>query len=95
MTVETPDGPASEQVTGTLGLPRAERLVFSTARTIRFAPASGPPRDQAPPRAGSSQIVERVPGPEEVLAFEMPPVALKGGRVLPDRFAVRVRVTPR
>lgn len=95
VTVETADGPASVQVTGTLALPRAERLVFSTARTIQLVQSSGPPRDQAAPRAGSRQIVEHVPGPEEVLAFEMPPVELKGGRTLPDRFSVRLRVTPR
>ncbi|HSC25748.1 MAG TPA: hypothetical protein VLD67_00655 [Vicinamibacterales bacterium] len=92
--VETPTGPATLQVTGIIELPGGSRFVFSTNRTIRFGRSGQPPRDPAPARAGSSRIVDRLPGPDEVLSFEMPPVQLNDGQTLPDQFSVRVRVRP-
>jgi hypothetical protein len=36
-----------------------------------------------------------MPGPEEVLSFEMPPIRLHGGVELPDRISVRLQIRPR
>ena len=36
-----------------------------------------------------SRIINRMPGPEEVLSFEMPPITLNGEQAAPDQFSVR------
>ena len=36
-----------------------------------------------------------MPGPEEALSFELPPLYINGEVVPPDQFAVRVKIAPR
>ena len=36
-----------------------------------------------------------MPGPEEVLSFEMPPITLNGQPVAPDQLSVRLKIKPR
>ena len=69
--------------------------MFSTSRRVDV---TAPGRRLATvPRThpGTSRIINRMPGPEEVLSFEMPPITLDGQRAAPDQFSVRVKIAPR
>jgi hypothetical protein len=97
VTIDGPGGPASVQVTGSFAVPTNsetgnQHLVFMTSR--RVTRGDDQPRDTAD-TAGSSRIVNVMPGPDAVLSFEMPPMRSINGRpAAPDRFSVRVRITP-
>jgi hypothetical protein len=42
---------------------------------------------------GTSTTTNPMPGPDDVLSFEMPSIRLlNGGPALPDQFAIRVRI---
>jgi hypothetical protein len=69
-------------------------LFFSANRTVTFAPANGPVRDSAPIVEGSTKTSVPMPGPDDVLSFEMPPLRVPGGAVVPDQLSIRVRVAP-
>jgi hypothetical protein len=95
VSIATGHGAAIVHVTGSIETTRAAgsdgQLVFSTAR--RVIPTSrGQSRDAV--TLGTTRVTHRMPGPEEVLSFEMPPVKLSGQEA-PDQFSVRVRITPR
>ena len=69
-------------------------LVFNAQR--RATPLGiGSVRDRRADIHGTSTLTMPLPGPEEVLSFEMPPIRLRGGAELPDRFSVRVQIAPR
>jgi hypothetical protein len=54
-----------------------------------------PPRDAAAPDPeGRASVTRPLPGPDDVLEFEMPPIALRGLPVPSDTFAVRLRLKP-
>jgi hypothetical protein len=90
-------GPASVQVTGSFAVHTNSQtgdqsLIFMTSR--RVTRGGDQPRDGADV-AGSSRIVKTMPGPDEVLSFEMPPIKSVNGRPAPqDQFSVRVRINP-
>jgi hypothetical protein len=90
-------GPASVQVTGSFAVHTNSQtgdqsLIFMTSR--RVTRGGDQPRDGADV-AGSSRIVKTMPGPDEVLSFEMPPMRGASGRPAPrDQFSVRVRIAP-
>jgi hypothetical protein len=48
----------------------------------------------APIVEGSTKTSVPMPGPDDVLSFEMPPLRVPGGAVVPDRLSIRVRVAP-
>jgi hypothetical protein len=97
VTIGGPDNQVTVQVTGSYAVrtnPQSgERsLIFMTSR--RVIRGDDQPRDAAD-MAGSSRIINAMPGPDDVLSFEMPPMRSINGRpALPDRFSVRVRVAP-
>ena len=97
VTINGPDGPATVQVTGSFMVrTNAEsgdqQLIFVTNR--RVTRGTGQPRDAAD-QAGTSRIVNKMPGPDDVLSFEMPALqAINGRPALPDRFSLRVRIAP-
>ena len=97
VTINGPGGPATVQVTGSFMVrTNAEsgdqQLVFVTNR--RVTRGTGQPRDAAD-QAGTSRIVNKMPGPDDVLSFEMPALrAIDGRPALPDRFSLRVRIAP-
>jgi hypothetical protein len=62
-------------------------------RTVTFAPANRSARDTAPIVEGSTKTTVPMPGPDEVLSFEMPPLRIPGGATVPDRLSIRVRLT--
>lgn len=98
LSIEAAGGLATVQVEGTVevGLtPEGEpRFFFSASRRLGFIPANRPARDNAPMNEGSSKTSVPVPGPDQILSFELPPLRLPDGTTLPDRFSVRVRLTP-
>jgi hypothetical protein len=95
--IDGPGGSASVQVTGSFAVPTNsqtgnQQLVFITSR--RVTRGDDQPRDPADV-AGSSRIIKAMPGPDDVLSFEMPPMRSINGRpAAQDRFSVRVRITP-
>ncbi len=97
--VTTSRGEAIVQVTGTLAVVRGtsgeEQLVFSTNRRVGLTAPGQAPRDSAPDSSGTSRIINRMPGPEEVLSFEMPPITLNGQQAAPDQLSVRLKIAPR
>ena len=97
--VTTSRGEAIVQVTGTLAVVRGtsgeEQLVFSTSRRVGVTAPGQAPRDSAPDSSGTSRIINRMPGPEEVLSFEMPPITLNGQQAAPDQLSVRLKIAPR
>lgn len=99
ITIETASGTATVQVEGTVEVgntPEGERrFFFSASRRLGFTPANRPARDGAPLNEASSKTSVPVPSEDQILSFELPPMQLPGGATLPDRFSIRVRLTPR
>jgi len=94
--IDTPNGPVNVQITGSLRALTIEGggswLLFTTTRTVRHS-SGGPNRDSASTGSGSSSIRNPMPGPDEVLSFELPPIRVPNGSVtLPDQYSVRVRI---
>ena len=96
LTIPTTSGVLTVRVQGTLetGLnPEGQpRLFFSANRSVTFAPAGRAARDTAPVVEGSTKTSVPMPGPADVLSFEMPPLRIPGGQPLPDRLSIRVRL---
>jgi hypothetical protein len=99
ITIQTASGALTIKVEGTIETgqsPEGERrFYFSANRTVTFAPVNGPPRDSAVRTVESSlKTTVTMPGPEEVLSFELPPLKIPGGAAVPDQLSIRVRLTP-
>jgi hypothetical protein len=97
MTVEAARTTINLQVTGVLRFTTddggARQLVFITMRNAKFSPVGGAARDTIPSTQGASTTTHPMPGPEDVLSFEMPPVQVpNGGPSIPDQFSIRVRI---
>jgi hypothetical protein len=69
------------------------RLTFVTERRAEWQSLQTN-RDRPPELDGSSRTTIPLPGPDEVISFEMPPIRFNGRRALPDQFAIRVQITP-
>ena len=94
-TIDTSAGPLNVQIRGSLRV-TADRgspeLVFTTMRTIRYS-SNGPNRDATSSSSGSSTTRNPMPGPDEVLSFELPPIRVpNSSATLPDQYSVRVRI---
>jgi hypothetical protein len=72
-----------------------DQLLFTTSRRVMSSGVDQPPLESRPDSVGSMRIIERMPGPEEVLSFEMPPITLNGQPVAPDQLSVRLKIKPR
>ena len=97
LTIETRGGTLSVQVAGSFRLtgdePGARQLIFSTTRAVRFAPTGPAGRDAPPVTTGRSVTTHAMPGPDDVLSFEMPALRVPNGvAAVPDRFSIRVRI---
>jgi hypothetical protein len=97
VSVDTPRGPASVQVSGSfhtqLDESGAQQLVVVTLRNARLAGAGAPPRDIPQSVQGGSITTHPMPGPDDVLSLEMPPLRLpNGAAAVPDQFSVRIRI---
>lgn len=98
VTIHTPDAVVTVKVNGSVEVghtPEGEpTFYFSANRAVTFAPLNRPARDVAPSVEGTTKTSVAIPGPDDVLAFEMPALRIPGGPALPDGFSVRVRLTP-
>jgi hypothetical protein len=93
VSIETPRGVVTVQVRGSFSVTADRKLIFVTNR--RVIHTNQPPRDPAADTQGSGRTTNRMPSPDEVLSFEMPPVrGAHGDPALPDQFSVRVRIRP-
>ena len=97
VSIETPRGTMNLQVTGVVRVTTEEsgapQLVFTTMRSLKFEPAAGASRDTLPSTTGSSTTTNPMPGPDDVLSFELPPLpAANGLPAVPDQFSIRVRI---
>jgi hypothetical protein len=94
-TIDTPSGPLNVQITGVLRVTAEEtspQLVFMMTRTIRYSSSSSN-RDSTSSVTGSSTTKNALPGPDDVLSFELPPIKVPNSSVtLPDQLSVRVRI---
>lgn len=95
-TIDTPVGSVDVQLTGSLRL-TAERgpaeLIFTTLRIVRYATTNGASRDAVSTATGSSSTRNPMPGPDDVLSFELPPIRVpNSAATLPDQYSVRVRI---
>ena len=94
-TIETPGGPMTVQISGSVEVTNERgpaELVFTTSRHIRSA-ASTPTRDATSTSFGKSTTRNPMPGADEVLSFELPPIRLpNSAATLPDQYSVRVRI---
>ena len=92
-TIETAAGPIGVQINGSLQV-TSERgsaeLVFTAVRDVKYA-TSDSNRDLT--RTGSSTTRNPMPGPDEVLSFELPPIRMPNGNsTLSDQYSVRLRI---
>lgn len=70
------------------------QLFFSANRTATFRSTTLPARDVAPVAESGARTAVPVPTADEVLSFELPPLKVSEA-TFPDRFSIRVRITPR
>ena len=98
VSVATPEGTVGVQITGSFATqsgPSGDRLVFQTGRRLSYSATTAQPRDRVQEAEGVGRIVRPMPGPDEVLSFELPALgALRGHSAVPDRFSIRVRIRP-
>jgi hypothetical protein len=100
ITIQTKTGAIAVRVTGTLelglDLEGRPRFVFGATRRVMFTPSTHAPRDResSVDSGGVANTVVAVPGPDDVLSFEMPPIDAAGVPQVPDHFAIRVRLSP-
>ena len=97
VSIDTPAGPVTLQVTGSFHVrfddSGALQLVFVTMRDVKLPPVDGPARDARSSMQGSSTTTHAMPGPDDVLSFEMPSLIIpNGGASIPDRFSIRLRI---
>ena len=98
ISVATPEGTVGVQITGSFATqsgPSGDRLVFQTGRRLSYSATTAQPRDRVQETEGVGRIVRPMPGPDDVLSFELPALgALRGHSAVPDRFSIRVRIRP-
>jgi hypothetical protein len=66
---------------------------FTATRNMVWSATTQPAKGSSEIVEGSTKTTVDVPGADEVLSFEMPPLRAPDGTVLPDRLSVRVRLT--
>jgi hypothetical protein len=94
-TIDTSAGPLDVLIGGSLGEAVDEgspQLVFTTIRTVRYS-STGPSRDATGSASGSSTTRNPMPGPGDVLSFEMPPIRIpNSSATVPEQYSIRVRI---
>ena len=97
LAIDTKLGTLAVVVEGTVevGLsPDGERgFHFTATRKMTMPAAAQPGRETWAVAEGSTKTTVALPGPDEVLSFEMPPLRAPDGVTLPDRLSIRVRIT--
>jgi hypothetical protein len=94
-TVETSAGPANVEVTGMLQPENKEgslQLLCIVMRNIRYSTNNSTPNSNASVK-GTSTIRNPMPGPRDVLSFELPPITVPNTTAtLPEQYSVRLRI---
>jgi hypothetical protein len=94
-TIDTSVGPLNVQIRGSLRVTADEgspQLVFTTMRTVRYS-SNGPSRDATSSSSGSSTTRNAMPGPDDVLSFELPPIRVpNSSETVPEQYSIRVRI---
>ncbi len=97
LAIESASGSVTVKVEGTIeaGLSQdgEQRLHFTASRSLTTVTSSRPARDGKAVIEGSTKTTLKMPGPDEVLSFEMPPLRTADGVTLPDRLSIRLRVS--
>ena len=97
LTIQTSTGSLSVKVEGTIEVGLSSegerKFHFTAQRTTTTLTSNRPARDDKPVVEGSTKTTVGMPGPEEVLSFEMPPLRTAEGVTLPDRLSIRVRLS--
>jgi hypothetical protein len=93
--VSTASGTADIQVTGSVSFLQEDgvspQVVFEMQRRASFSDAGNQqPRDNRVSE-GSTRTARPLPGPDEVLSFELPPVGASFPAIA-DRFELRVQI---
>ena len=92
---ETARGPVVMQVTGSVAV-NGQELQFETKRRATYPSAGSTTRDGAQEVQGGSRTTIPLPGPEEVVSFQLPPLPARSDRpAVADQLSVRLRITPR
>lgn len=95
---DTSSGNVTVLVSGLFTMPVGadgqKQLHFSTTRVVRFMPTGRAARDPLPDVTGTSETTSAMPGPTDVLSFEMPPIKIPNGPTLGDTMSIRVRFSP-
>lgn len=105
---DLPEGTFDVVVNGRLFIRRVLNSGFSgaapniytvaAARAVTFTPANRTPRDSSQPRLEDmenwSGIGSELPGPDDVIAYEMPPLNVPDAPSVPDKFSIRLRLRP-
>ena len=97
VSVATPEGTVGVQVTGSFSVQGGggDRLVFMVNRRLSYSSTAAQPRDRAQEAEGVGRRVQPMPGPDDVLSFELPALGEgRGHSAIPDRFSIRVRIRP-
>lgn len=96
VTIQTATGSVTVKVEGTVETGQApdgeRRFHFTATRSVMSVTSARPARDGKPIVEGSTKTTVALPGSDEVLSFEMPPLKTPEGVTLPDRLSIRVRV---
>jgi hypothetical protein len=96
--VKTREGTVGVQVTGSFsvqGGAGGDRLIFVIDRRLSYSGMTAQPRDRPREAGRSGRITRPMPGPDEVLSFELPALeAEMGHSAIPDQFSIRVRIRP-
>ena len=94
--VTTVQGAITVQVTGSFSIEGGGSgdLIFVINRRLSRALPGGQPWDRSQEKGGSARIRRQMPGPDDVLSFELPGLDAANGPAIPDRFSLRVRIRP-
>jgi len=95
--VTTVQGAIAVQVTGSFSVEGGgggDHLTVVINRRLSRALPGAQPWNRAQEKGGSARITRQMPGPDEVLSFEMPGLDAATGPAIPDRFSLRVRIRP-
>jgi hypothetical protein len=94
-TIDTSAGPLNVEIRGSLRVTTDEgtpQLIFTTMRRAWYS-STGPNRDVTSGTSGVSTTRNPMPGPDDVVAFELPPIKVpNSSTTLPDQYSVRVRI---
>jgi hypothetical protein len=85
------DSPAAAKGTGVIRGRVTDRDSGQPLARVMVMLVPNPPSEDARSSVRGSAVINRMPGPEEVLSFEMPPITLAA----PDQLSIRLKIAPR